>query len=84
METETQSLKTWNGQETELLQKIEDDEIVDDLMNNATNNEKIDEISTISRRSDEPTELSFEKGKLSLCFSIVRYVIFPFKYLYLI
>lgn len=64
MESETKSLKPWNGKANELLSKIEDDEIIiaDDL-NSITNNTKFDEMSTVSRRSDEPSELSFEKGK---------------------
>lgn len=59
MESVTKSLETSNGA-NELSPKIEDNEIADDLSNG--NSTKFDNMSTVSRRSDEPAELSFEKG----------------------
>lgn len=72
MESETKLLKTCNGTANELSKKIEDDEIIntDDL--NSANNTKFDEMSTVSRRSDEPSELSFEKGKTTVYFNIIN------------
>lgn len=64
-------IKTCNGTANELSREIKDDEIlIADL--NSANNTKTDEMSTVSRRSDEPSELSFEKGKTNVNFKILN------------